>query len=135
MPQAITRLNPPTLPDAGNVGYSQISIVEPGRMAYVSGQVALPPDGSPVPPDLLGQTRVVVRNLQAALDALGADVRDIAIMRIFVVDLTPEALAESFPVVLEMLAGAQPSITGVGVAALADPAFRIEVELTVRVPD
>jgi enamine deaminase RidA (YjgF/YER057c/UK114 family) len=135
MSPAITRLNPPTLPDAAGVGYSQISVVEPGRMAYVSGQVAIAPDGAPVPGDLAAQTRLVIGNLRAALEALGAGDQDIAIMRIFIVDLTPDALARSFPILLEMLDGAQPSITGVGVAALADPAFRIEVELTVRVPD
>jgi enamine deaminase RidA (YjgF/YER057c/UK114 family) len=31
--------------------------------------------------------------------------------------------------------GAQPSLTGVGVAALAAPGLQIEMELTVRLPD
>src|SRR5690606_8474915 len=40
MADAIKRVNPETLPDAGRAGYSQISIVEPARLAFVSGQVA-----------------------------------------------------------------------------------------------
>lgn len=38
MTQTITRMNPGSLPDAGQAGYSQISIVEPGRLAFVSGR-------------------------------------------------------------------------------------------------
>lgn len=135
MPQPITRLNPPTLPDAAKMGYSQISIVEPGRMAYISGQVAWRPNGEPVPADLVEQARIAAANGKAALDALGATPEDIAILRCFMTDLTPETLEQVFPAILEMLDGAMPSITGVGVASLAAPDLKIELELTVRVPD
>ena len=70
-----------------------------------------------------------------ALDALGATPSDIAIARCFVTDLTPERLDQGFTPILEMFAGAQPSVTGVGVAALAAPDLQIELELTVRLPD
>lgn len=33
----ITRVNPPALPDTGAAGYSQISIADAGRLAFVSG--------------------------------------------------------------------------------------------------
>lgn len=134
MADGITRLNPSTLPDVGAAGYSQITVVEPGRMAYVSGQVAQSADGSPVPGDLDGQMRVVVRSARASLDALGATPHDIAIVRCFVTDLTPERLEVLMPHLQDFFDGAQPSLTGVGVAALAEPAFQVELELTVRVP-
>jgi len=133
--EKILRVNPPGLPDSAGIGYSQISIVEAGRTAYVSGQVAVSSDGAPVPESLTGQTKIVIKNLRSALDAIGAAPSDIAIMRIFVVDLCPERLEQSFALLLEMLNGAKPSITGVGVAALASPEFQIEVEMTVRAPD
>ncbi|MDP2118987.1 MAG: RidA family protein [Hoeflea sp.] len=135
MTQMITRLNPPSLPDAGALGYSQISIVEPGRMAFISGQVAARLGGEPVPADLVEQAGIVMANAKAALDALGATPRDIAILRIYVVDLTPERLHLVMPPLLAMLDGAQPSITGLGVAALAGPDLQVEMELTVRLPD
>jgi len=127
-------MNPPALPDASKVGYSQISIVESGRLAYVSGQVALRPDGTPPPASLAEQARIVAANARSALEALGAQPADIAIARCFVTDLTPERLEEGFTPILEMLDGAQPCVTGVGVAALASPDFQIELELTVRLP-
>lgn len=135
MTQPLTRMNPPTLPDAGAIGYSQITVVESGRLAYVSGQVALRADGEPAPSDLRDQARIVAANAKAALDALGATPADIAIARCFVTDLTPERLDQGFAPILELFAGAQPCVTGVGVAALAAPELQIELELTVRLPD
>ncbi|ABC82651.1 RidA family protein [Anaeromyxobacter dehalogenans] len=135
MTAPIARLNPPTLPDAGAMGYSQISVVEPGsRMAYVSGQVAWRPGGEAPPADLLEQTRIAARNARAALDALGATPQDVVIARCFVTDLTPERLHAMFPAVLELFDGAKPCLTGVGVAALAAPDLQVELELTVRLP-
>lgn len=131
----ITRLNPPTLPDSTRIGYSQVSIVEPGRMAYVSGQVGQRVGGGPAPDDLAAQARLAASNAKAALDALGATPEDIAILRCFMTDLSEETLATAFPAVLEMLDGAMPSITGIGVAALAAPGLKIELEMVVRLPD
>ena len=134
MKPAIVRMNPSTLPNAAEMGYSQISIVEPGRMAYVSGQVAWRPNGEPVPVNVAEQMKIVATNAKAALDALGATPEDIVIARCFMIDLTPERLNQVFPPLLEMLNGAMPCITGVGVAALAAPELQVELELTVRLP-
>lgn len=134
MTQFIQRMNPPSLPDAGAVGYSQISVVESGKLAFVSGQVAWRPDGTPPPADLAEQAKIVASNAKAALDALGATPEDIAIARCYVTDLTPERLDQGFTPILELFAGAKPSVTGVGVAALAAPDLQIELELTVRLP-
>ncbi|MBN9668992.1 RidA family protein [Roseibium aggregatum] len=135
MAQTITRMNPSSLFDAGESGYSQISVVEAGRTAYVSGQVAWRPGGEPVPDDLTEQAEIVMVNAKAALAALGATPEDIAIARCYMTDLTPERLEKVFPPLLEFFGGAQPSVTGVGVAALAGPNLQIELELTVRLPD
>lgn len=132
---SITRLNPPTLPNAGEMGYSQISIVEPGRMAYISGQVAWRPDGQAVPNDLVEQMRIVARNAKAALDSVGATPHDVVIARVYMVNLTPERLEALMPPFLETFEGAQPCVTGVGVAALAAPDLQVEMELVVRLPD
>lgn len=135
MKNTIVRLNPPTLPNAGEMGYSQISIVEPGRMAYISGQVAWRPNGEAVPESLAEQLRIVLENVRAALAAVGAGPHDVVIARIYVVDLTPERLEEIMPGFLTAFEGAQPCVTGVGVQALAAPDLQVEMELVVRLPD
>lgn len=104
-------------------------------MAYVSGQVASLPDGEPVPNDLAAQMGIVSRNARAALDALGARPQDIVIARCFVTDLTADRLNELMPPLIEAFEGALPSLTGIGVAALAGAGLQVELELTVRLPD
>ncbi len=135
MPPPITRLNPPALPDAGALGYSQISIAEPGRLAFISGQVAVRPSGEPAPDSLVAQMKIVSANARAALDAVGATPQDVVMARVYMVDLTPERLEEVMPPFLATFDGAQPSLTGVGVAALAGPGLQVEMEMTVRLPD
>ena len=134
MAQPIVRLNPPSLPDAGALGYSQISVVEPGRLAFVSGQVAVRPDGAPVPASLVEQTKIVGANIKSALEAIGATPQDIVMARVYMVDLTPERLDEMMPHLLAAFDGTQPSLTGVGVVALAGPDLQLEMELVVRIP-
>ncbi len=131
---SITRMNPQTLPDAGRVGYSQISIAPAGRLAFVSGQVAWRRGGEPTPPTLGEQTHIVIENLRAALDALGAGPHDIVMLRAYLVDLRPATQETVMSLLLPFLDGAQPSITGIGVAALATPELQLEIEMTVRVP-
>ena len=131
----ITRLNPETLPDAGAVGYSQISVTEPGRLAFISGQVAWTREGSATPGTLAEQAQLVTANARAALDAIGAGGRDIVMARAYLVDLTPDRQAQVMPALLDLFDGAQPSLTGVAVASLAAPDLQLELELTVRLPD
>lgn len=133
MSASIDRMNPAALPDAGKVGYSQISIAQPGRLAFVSGQVAWRPDGTPAPTTLEGQTEIVVANLQGALDALQATPDAIVQMRIYLTDLNDETQAIAMTQIMGFLNGAQPSLTGVGVAALAGPDLLIEVEMVVQI--
>ncbi len=135
MQTPIQRMNPGSLPDAGAVGYSQISVAERGRLAFVSGQVAWRREGGAVPGTLTEQTAIVVENLGAALAAIGGGPHDIIQMRIYVTDLRPETQETVMSQLSVFLAGAQPSLTGVGVAALATPELQIEIEMVVRVPD
>lgn len=134
MTPAITRLNPASLPDAGAAGYSQISIVEPSRLAFISGQVAWRRDGGPVPDTLAGQAEMVVGNAKAALAAVGGSAKDLVMVRVYLVDLTPERVGVLWPQLHALFDGTQPSLTGIGVAALASPELQLEIEMVVRLP-
>lgn len=135
MTKSIVRINPATLPNSGEIGYSQISIVEPGRMAYISGQVAWQASGEPAPDNLVEQMKLVSKNARSALEAIGASPENVVVARIYMTNLTPERLEELMPSFLETFDGAQPCVTGVGVEALAAPDLQVEMELVVRLPD
>jgi enamine deaminase RidA (YjgF/YER057c/UK114 family) len=132
MSTALIRMNPDTLPDAGKAGYSQITIANPGRLAFVSGQVAWDTNGSVVPETLEAQTKQVVANLSGALRALNAANRDIVQMRVYMTELNDEKMRIAMTQIMNFLDGEQPSLTGIGVAALAGPDLKIEIEMVVQ---
>lgn len=131
----IIRLNPANLPDASAFGHSQITIVDPTRLAFISGQVAWQPGGAPVPSDIAEQAALVLKNAERALEAAGSTPQDLVMMRVYVVDLTPERLEAFMPLLLTFLNGAKPSLTGIGVAALAAPDLQLEIEMVARVSE
>ncbi len=50
----VSRRNPATMWDMASLGYSHISVAEPGRLAFLSGQIATTQAGEEMPKDLAG---------------------------------------------------------------------------------
>ena len=77
------------------------------------------------------QARQALRNVQAAVEAVGGTLADVVALRIYIVNYRPEqadavgsALREFFP------KEKRPASTWIGVSALAVPDFLIEIEAT-----
>ncbi len=69
-------------------GYTHVVIAQPGKLIYVSGQVALNAAGEVVgKDDLRAQTTQVMENLKTALAAAGATPEDIVKVNYYVVNL------------------------------------------------
>jgi enamine deaminase RidA (YjgF/YER057c/UK114 family) len=132
--ESVSRLNPPTLWDMASGGYSQMSVAEPGRVAYLSGQVAWLPSGKDAPKDVAGQAKIAAANLAAALKELGASGQDIVMLRVYVVDATTEKFLQVLTALSELKGDAMPSITTIGVQSLYSPDILVEIEMAVRVP-
>lgn len=124
----IEQFNPDTLPDAPAMGYSQITTVTPGKMIFISGQVAWRPDGSPPPATLAEQAALAAGNLGKALEAAGAMPENVVSARMFIVDYTPEKSEEAVPPILALFNGHKSAFTAVGVTSLAAPDLLIEIE-------
>jgi enamine deaminase RidA (YjgF/YER057c/UK114 family) len=131
---SVTRRNPPTMWDMASLGYSQISVAEPGRLAFLSGQIAAAPGGEEVPEDIAGQAKIATASLGAALEELGASARDIIMLRVYVVDATTETFGQALTPLRALFGKAMPSITTIGVQALYRPEIKVEIEMVVRVP-
>jgi enamine deaminase RidA (YjgF/YER057c/UK114 family) len=131
---SVSRRNPPTMWDMALLGWSHISIVEPGRLAFLSGQVAATLGSDEVPDDVAGQARLATANLSAALKDLDATVQDIVILRVYVVNATSEAFGQAVTPLRELVGDEMPSITTLGVQALYRPEIKVEIEMVVRVP-
>jgi enamine deaminase RidA (YjgF/YER057c/UK114 family) len=125
---ALSNLNPAVLPTPR--GYSQVVMAGAGgRAIFVSGQVAVSADGTAVAPgDVAGQARQAFSNLQAALEAAGATVADVAKITWYVVGYQPEMLPDLAAARAGVLGAHQPASTLIGVHALAQPEYLVEVE-------
>lgn len=112
-----------------NPRYSHAIVVEPGRMVYVSGQVARDAAGKVVGPgDMRAQTKQVFENLKIALEAAGSDFAHVVRLNSYLTDMSQMAAYRD--VRTEYLAGLAhpPASTTIGVSRLVDPDLLLEVE-------
>jgi enamine deaminase RidA (YjgF/YER057c/UK114 family) len=128
-----------SVPDvAPGPGYAHAVTVS-GKLAFVSGQVAVDADGKIVGPgDLAAQLAQALRNLQAILGSLGADWPDVARFTWYVLDAgSLQVIRDVRDEFIRAALGDRPNpaSTLVQVAALARPEFLVEVEAVVAVPD
>ena len=99
-------------------------------MVFLAGQVSIDAQGKLVAPgDFGGQVRQVFANLRTALEGAGASPADVSKITIYIVNYKPELrplIGEARSAVFG--AATLPASTLVGVQALAEPGFLIEVE-------
>lgn len=134
---SVELLNPPGLPRAEH--YSQVAVASGSRIVFVSGQVARDADGAPVGAgDLAAQAEQAFRNVAIAVEAAGGSFADVAKLTMYVVDWTPDKLAQLGEGVGRAAAaiGADPTkaVTLIGVAGLGEPDLLVEVEATAVLP-
>ena len=125
-------LNPPDLFPSLQYGFSQIVTTPPGKMIFVSGQVAWDAQQNLIGGnDLKEQTLQSLRNVEKALLAAGGTLTDIVSMRLYILDYAFGKVQAIKDAILTTFAGRQPpACTWIGVAALADEGFMIEIEVT-----
>ena len=107
--------------------------VSGGRLIYVAGQVPADAEGRTVARgDVVGQTRQVLENIRAVLAEAGATPADVIKITIFSTDIrNRDAINKARG---EFFKPPYPASTQVGVAALADPDFLVEIEAVAFIP-
>ena len=126
-------LNPPDLFPSVQYGFSQIVSATPGRLIFLSGQVAWDAQQNLIGSnDLKAQMRQALRNVEKALEVAGARLRDLVALRLYIVSYDAARDAPQIREVLQaVFAGIEPpACTWIGVAALANAEFLIEIEAT-----
>lgn len=125
--QSTTFINPfPIQPP----GYTHVVVVTAGKTIYISGQVPVNAKGETVGAgDFRAQVMQVFENLKTALTAAGASFNDVVKMNTYVVNYQPADVAVIREVRKNYLSATHPpASTLVGVQALVNPDFRIEIE-------
>ena len=125
-------INPNSLFQSLPHGFSQIVVATGKKMVFISGQTAWDERKNIVGRDsVLEQARQAFRNLEKAMEAAGGTLKDIVALRIYVVDYQAESGTAVGTVLREVFSSENPpASTWIGVAALADPEFLIEIEAT-----
>jgi len=109
------------------VGYCRA--VKDGPHIWVSGKVAVGEDGQAFAPgDMEAQTRRCLEIIEAALEKLGAAMRDVRRTRVFVTDMDADAQAAFARAHSAVFAEHPPASALYGISALAGPDFLVEIE-------
>ncbi len=121
---------------APGVGYTHVVVTAPGKLAFIAGQVARDHQGNLVGKgDLKAQTVQVFENLKVALASAGATFNDVVKINWYIRDYKQEMLPAIREVrALYVNADKPPASTLIGVAALAQDDYLIEVEAVAAIP-
>jgi enamine deaminase RidA (YjgF/YER057c/UK114 family) len=140
--QELRRLGPPDSPISASVELPQYS-----RLVYVSGTVPDPADAAAPPGsaqrygDTATQTRSVLRKIEAQLARHDLSLRDVVMMRVFLVAPPGQArmdfagmmtaYREFFGTEAQPM---RPARSTMQVAGLVDPGWLVEIEVTAATP-
>lgn len=105
-----------------------------GDLLYVSGIVAMDPDGNVVGVgDAAAQTRRIFDNMKLILDAVGAGFEDVLKVNVYLRSIEDRPVIN--PIREEVFGDARPASTLVEVAKLILPDLLVEIEAVVGIPD
>jgi len=132
---SIERINPDTLYNATEFGFSHATLQRSGTTLHLAGQVAWDRDRRVVGADVGTQARQALANLKEVLASVGANPSDVVRLRTYVVNHDPSKLGPVTAEIMAFYAGAPPAPnTLIGVQSLALPDFLVEIEATAVVP-
>jgi enamine deaminase RidA (YjgF/YER057c/UK114 family) len=120
-------------------GFMHVGVATGSKTVYLAGQVSQDAEGATVAKgDLAGQTEQALANVAGALESVGASFDDIAKVTLYIVDWEPsklEAIAAGAAAAAAKL-GVNPvkPSTLIGVKALFDPDYLIEIDATAVLP-
>jgi 2-iminobutanoate/2-iminopropanoate deaminase len=124
-------INPDNLFPSLQYGFSQIVVATGKKMVFISGQTAWDEQKNIVGKDsVLEQARQAFRNLEKAMESTGGTLKDVVALRIYVVDYQAECGTAVGTALREVFSANPPASTWIGISALADPEFLIEIEAT-----
>lgn len=129
-------VNPPTLYDATRNGYSHIAVTPPRtRTVYISGQFGSDLQGNLVSDDFEKQLVQAFKNLRFALQAVGAQPKDVAKTTILIVDYNQSKLIPLGREISNFWGYKPPANTLIPVPRLALDGMLFEIDAYAVIPE
>ncbi len=120
----IKRVSSPEVPEPPRETWSNCLVID--GIAYVAGMVARGKDGKLTAGDEYEQAKTIFAKIRHLLEAAGGRMADVVKVTIFVTDITQRE--KVWRARREVFSGDFPASTLVQVAALAEPALKVEIE-------
>lgn len=127
-------LNPNTVFNTLQYGFSQAVLVQGGRRILLSGQVGVDARQNTVGKDLGIQTTVALDNVEAILAEAGGDLSHVVMMRIYIVESERDNQSKIGKALLERFPENPPATSWIFVSGLSEPDWMIEIEAEALLP-
>ena len=127
-------INPTTVFNSLQYGFSQAMEVPEGRRIMLSGQVGVDAQERTVGPGVAEQTATALDNVEKVLAAVGGDLSHVIMLRLYIVESAREQQEPIAEALRQRFAHNPPPSSWIIVSGLSLPEWLIEVEAEAVVP-
>lgn len=123
-----TLINPDSVLDTAQYGYSQACIASGSRRLVISGQAAIDAGGRLLDIGLQGQTVAALANVERVLVAAGGTMEQLVLLRLYICDTVRDDLGQVSGELRRRFPGNPPPSSWIVVSGLALPEWLILIE-------
>ena len=127
-------LNPPTVFNSLQYGFSQAMEVRDGRRILLSGQVGVDADERTVGPGIAEQTATALDNIEKVLAAAEGDLSHVIMLRLYIVESARDQQEPIAAALRERFPDNPPPSSWIIVSGLSLPEWLIEIEAEALIP-
>lgn len=121
-------LNPKSVFNTLQYGFSQAVVTEAGRRVHLSGQVGVDEREQTVGTDLKSQAFAAVDNITEILKEAGGSLMDVVMLRIYIVESERDNQNSIMEVLKSRFPDDPPATSWVMVSGLSEPEWLVEIE-------
>lgn len=127
-------INPPTVFNSLQYGFSQAMEVREGRRILFSGQVGVDADERTVGPGIAEQTATALDNIEKVLAAVEGDLSHVIMLRLYIVESARDQQEPIAAALRERFPRNPPPSSWIIVSGLSLPEWLIEIEAEALIP-
>jgi len=127
-------VNPESVFNSLQYGFSQAVVVQGGRRVLLSGQVGVDSNENIIASDLASQTNSSIDNIEKVLAEISGNLSHVSIMRIYILESEKNNQDVISKILLKRFPSNPPATSWVFVSGLSLPEWLIEIEAEAILP-